>query len=163
MFAEVLAEAGASVVGIAPEYHCLTLQDFIEYSHEHFDVAVCSDVLEHVTNPQDFAALCCQLVKPGGCIVFSTIIRTIFSLLWNMILFEDVLGICARWLHRLYLCVKPEEVRQVTDRLNFRTVKTVGLVWQPLDFNFLNNAGKFNWIETWFTGCAYAILCKHQT
>lgn len=188
IFTEVLAENGASVVGIdvtksaiesasrhwteshsdfdatlkAPEYRCVTVQDYMKEKHEVFDIVVCSEVLEHVTEPQEFAALCCQLVKPGGCIVFSTINRTVFALLWNMIVFEDVLGICPRWLHRLYLCVKPEELRQVTDRLNFKTLKTTGLVWQPLSFNLLNNAGKSNWVDTTFTGCAYAVICRNE-
>lgn len=30
------------------------------------DLLICSNLLEHLTNPQEFATACCQLVKPGG-------------------------------------------------------------------------------------------------
>ncbi|GAV00530.1 hypothetical protein RvY_11363 [Ramazzottius varieornatus] len=182
---EALAKSGATVVGIdimapaigaakrhwnethdqqegviAPEYVCQSLASYVEEASGRFDVVVCSEVLEHVNNPRAFAALCCKLVRPGGCVVFTTVNRTIYSLLFCMILFEDVLGILPRWVHRLYLCVKPEEIREVTDKMNFKTVKTEGNLWMPLSLNILNNTAKMNYVPHWFTGLGYSVIAK---
>ena len=80
-----LARLGATVIGVdaTPEnievaqhhlshdptirnnvkYICGTAEDLVGTESEMFDAVVCSEVLEHVTNKEDFIATCVSLVK----------------------------------------------------------------------------------------------------
>ena len=45
-----------------------------------YDVVISLEVIEHVINAEDFVKTCCQLLNPGGVIIFSTLNRTVESL-----------------------------------------------------------------------------------
>ncbi len=85
-----LAKAGARITGIEPEADGRRLAremfkkrglfgDFIasagDLNPERFDIAVCSDVIEHVEDPRALLKEIHRLLKPGGRLVVTTPIR----------------------------------------------------------------------------------------
>ncbi|OQV18771.1 putative Ubiquinone biosynthesis O-methyltransferase [Hypsibius exemplaris] len=180
LLTEALAEGGATVTGIdiipsaigiavrhwaemghgpeepKPEYICKSVEAFAADRANTYDVVICSEVLEHVTDPEVFALHCCKLVRPGGCIIFTTINRTIWSLLGLIIIPEDVLGLVPRFLHRLYMCVKPEEVENALRKMNFQVMKKLGLL--PLPDGLTTQ--RVRWTTTPWTGMGFAMVAK---
>jgi len=176
---EALADAGATVTGVdmvpaaigiakrhwlegdhgtspTPEYVCKSVEALAKEREGRYDVVICSEVLEHVTEPEVFALHCCNLVRPGGHIIFTTVNRTIWSLLFTIILCEDVLGLIPRFLHRLHMCVKPEEVEQAVQLKNFNVVKTTGLAILPGGFS----AKDFQWVTWKWTGLNFIVIAQ---
>ncbi|MBF0399301.1 MAG: class I SAM-dependent methyltransferase [Magnetococcales bacterium] len=85
-----LVKAGAVVTGVEPEAagRQLAQQEFArrglpgrfvaqlaELADDSFDVAVCSDVIEHVEQPEQLLQEIRRVVKPGGMVVVTTPIR----------------------------------------------------------------------------------------
>lgn len=85
------AHAGASGLGI--DYRVATAEDLLVRG-ESFDVVCALEVVEHVPDPAEFVREVAGLVRPGGLALFSTLSRTLSSLLLGVIAAEHVL----RWL-----------------------------------------------------------------
>jgi len=140
----------------SPEYVCQAIEEFAAKRAGSFDVVICSEVLEHVTDPVAFAAHCCVLVRPGGCVVFTTINRTVWALLGAIILPEDVLGIIPRFCHHLHMCVTPGGIKRATDKMGFRVVKTTGLALVPMGLE----PRDVKWMPSPVTSLWYGLVAK---
>jgi 2-polyprenyl-6-hydroxyphenyl methylase / 3-demethylubiquinone-9 3-methyltransferase len=96
LLSESLARLGGQVTGIDPSaenvavaaqhaqgdpltrstlYEAATAEELVERG-EQFDVVCALEVVEHVNNVGDFVGTLCELVRPGGHLVMSTLNRT---------------------------------------------------------------------------------------
>jgi 2-polyprenyl-6-hydroxyphenyl methylase / 3-demethylubiquinone-9 3-methyltransferase len=96
LLSESLARLGGQVTGIDPSaenvavaaqhaqgdpltrsiaYEATTAEELVERG-EQFDVVCALEVVEHVNNVGDFVGTLCELVRPGGHLVMSTLNRT---------------------------------------------------------------------------------------
>jgi len=86
----LIAASGGIVTGVDPnefglelarrefKRRCLSgifLSSFEPVADNSFDAAVCSEVIEHVTDPDDLLTTIARVLKPGGIVVISTPIR----------------------------------------------------------------------------------------
>ena len=107
---EAMARRGGLVTGIdaSPEMlktaklHARESKLKITYSQSHaeafatkhareFDVVTCFEMIEHVPDPMQTLRALSQLVRPGGCLIISTINRTLKAYLGAVLVAEYIL------------------------------------------------------------------------
>lgn len=170
LLCEPLARLGATVTGVDPADESIAAaQDHaagqgldITYRAERaetlvdegarFDAVMVMEVVEHVPDVPAFVAMCVELVRPGGLMIFSTINRTLKSYALAIIGAEYVL----RWLpvgtHTWDRLVAPEELAGALERAGMVPADARGMIYNPLrdewsladdtDVNYLMSADK---------------------
>jgi 2-polyprenyl-6-hydroxyphenyl methylase/3-demethylubiquinone-9 3-methyltransferase len=149
ILAEPLARLGASVVGIDPadenvaaaklhaeksglviDYRVATAETLAD-AGERFDLAVASEVVEHVTDVGLFIRRCAEMVKPGGLMIVTTINRTLRSFALVIVGAEYIL----RWLpigtHRWDKFVAPDELEAAMEAGGLSVIDAKGAVYDP--------------------------------
>jgi 2-polyprenyl-6-hydroxyphenyl methylase/3-demethylubiquinone-9 3-methyltransferase len=150
LVAEPLTRLGARVTGIDPaadniaaatthaatsgleiDYRAVTAEE-LAASGASFDVVLCLEVVEHVTDPAAFIALAASLTRPGGLVLASTINRTMKAWLLAIVGAEYVL----RWLpagtHRWDRFVTPDEMARHMSAAGLSRISFEGMVYDPL-------------------------------
>ena len=130
LLSEPLARLGAQVVGIdasagnveAARRHAAASAVAVDYRHgepatqlrphEHFDVVLALEVVEHVADVAAFLRSAANSMAPGGLLVVSTLNRTWQSFVFAIIGAEYVLRLLPRGTHRWRQFVRPTELRQ---------------------------------------------------
>lgn len=164
ILSEPLTRLGATVTGLDPvqdsievatlhassddtikhrlNYVCGTVENLVENSADRYDVVVCSEVIEHVANPQTFVNSCFELVKDGGSMFFTTINRTSLSYAMAILMAEYVLNLVPRGIHDWNKFVTPKELSDMLKSLNCRVVSIQGYVFNPATkkWNYCSNS-----------------------
>jgi 2-polyprenyl-6-hydroxyphenyl methylase/3-demethylubiquinone-9 3-methyltransferase len=110
-----------------------------------FDSICALEILEHVSDPQDFINSCFKLIKPGGILFFSTINRTPISYLATIALAEHVLKWVPPGTHQYEKYITPFELEAFVLNAGGTVLDTTGMVYNP----FLNK-----WSLASGKGCA---------
>lgn len=154
LVSEPLARLGATVTGIdgATEllaiaarhagqqqlditYRPVLTSDLIKEKQQ-FDAVLALEVIEHVPDPAAFIADLTQLVRPGGCVILSTLNRTASSFAFGIVAAEYVM----RWLpagtHDWKAFLKPSELYTLCLEAGLTPQATKGLVYHPLSGEF---------------------------
>ena len=117
-------DAGEDVIEIAKlhaesqnlpnlRYLNATIQDHAAANKEKYDVVVSSEVLEHVTEKEDFVKHCVGCVKPGGSILMTTPNKTWLSWFHMIIVFEHVFRILPKGTHRYEMFIHIDELKEI--------------------------------------------------
>ncbi len=127
--AEALATRGADVTGIDPAAeaiaaakhhaaimgHAITYDtgvgEALPYDDASFDVVVCVDVLEHVSDLPRVLAEIARVLRPGGVFLFDTINRNPLARLATITVAEDILKLLPRGTHDPAMFITPSELR----------------------------------------------------
>ena len=138
-------DQGATNIGAAEKYaKKLELQDlhFKVTSLENFasgstkqdlyDIIICCEVIEHVTNPSAFLQNIVTLIKGGGILIFSTINKTIRSFINAIILAEYVLKMVPRGLHRWSQFLSPADLIKLMSAPQISLLDLSGITYQPM-------------------------------
>lgn len=141
--AEALDDRGAHVTGIDPaaeaiaaardHAHDRSIQydigvgEALPYSDGAFDVVVCVDVLEHVTDLQAVLDEVSRVLKPGGMFLFDTINRNPLARLATITIAEDVLRLLPKGTHDPDMFIKPSELRASLQAAGMKVGKLTGL------------------------------------
>ncbi len=132
--AEALSESGARVTGIDPAKEAVEaardharakgrdisydvgVGECLPYENEAFDIVVCVDVLEHVSDLVTVLAEVARVLKPGGVFLFDTINRNAFARFATITIAEYILGLLPKGTHDTSMFIKPAELNgQLTD------------------------------------------------
>lgn len=97
-----------------------------------FDAVCALEILEHVSDPQDFLYQCSQLVKPGGFLFFSTINRTPLSYIGTILLAEKVLGWVPNGTHSYEKYITPKELESYCVEAGITIYDTTGMIYNPI-------------------------------
>jgi len=96
-----------------------------------FDVVLNMEVIEHVADPELFMAASSSVLKENGCMVLSTMIRNIKSLLLGKVAAEYLL----RWLpvgtHDWKKFMKPSELARLVRPYGLEFTDLQGMVYNP--------------------------------
>lgn len=171
LLCEPLARLGARVKGIDPvpnsismardhasldpalsgrlTYECCTMEDLLA-AREQYDAVVASEVVEHVADVGLFIKQQCQLVKPGGVAVLTTINRTFTSYALAIFMAEYVLGLIQRGTHVWNMFVTPEELSAHLSAQGMKVEQVRGMSYNPV-YNC------WNWGYQWVN---YAIQAR---
>lgn len=126
--AEALAERGARVTGIDPAVKAIaaarrraeaTGQDIryvvgvgedLPHPDATFDIVVCVDVLEHVSDLEQVLTETRRVLKPGGLFFYDTINRTAVARFATITVAEDILRLLPKGTHDPQLFITPSEL-----------------------------------------------------
>ena len=150
LLSEPMARLGAAVLGADPstrnintagvhaveqelsiDYRALTAED-LAAAGERFDVILNMEVIEHVANPQAFAATCAAMLNPGGLMFVATLNRTLKSFGLAIIGAEYVLGWLPRGTHQWEKFITPEELSGWLTANGLEVLVQEGVVFHPL-------------------------------
>jgi 2-polyprenyl-6-hydroxyphenyl methylase/3-demethylubiquinone-9 3-methyltransferase len=142
------ARAHAAGEGLEIDYRCCSLEEMVEgrgqkvekknlpstfYSlSSKFDVITALEILEHVDSPAEFVKTAARLLKPGGVMIFSTINRTVKSLLLAKIAAEEILGIVPRGTHSWNQFIQPAELAEMVEGAALSVTDITGLAVNPM-------------------------------
>lgn len=152
---ESMAKQGANVIGIdmahaslqiarlhaletetKVEYQKVTAEQFASENTEQFDIVTCMEMLEHVPDPASIVKACCDLVKPGGSVYFSTINKTFKAYLMMILGAEHLLKWVPKGTHQYEKFIRPSVLLQAVDKTALNCEDLCGV-----EFNVL--AGEF--------------------
>jgi len=122
-----LLESGRQV-----EYRKVAVEELAGEQPEHYDVVTCMEMLEHVPDPNSVIGACAKLVKPGGCVFFSTLNRNPKSYLFAVIGAEYILKILPRGTHDYAKFIKPSELAQSCRNAGLCVDNIIGMSYNPL-------------------------------
>ena len=97
-----------------------------------YDVVTCMEMLEHVPNPQSVIQACCDMVKPGGFVFFSTINRNIKSFVHTILGAEYLLKMLPVGTHDHSKFIKPSELIALVDNTDLICKDALGITYNPL-------------------------------
>jgi len=138
-------DADGSAIAVAKEHskaHGLSVtyihgaaEDLVAQGKK-FDAVLALEIIEHVNNPSDFVALCAQLVKPNGKVIFSTPNRTWKSYALGIIVAERIIGWVPRGTHDWKKFIKPSELAALCNKADLDVCSAKGLAFDPLGGTF---------------------------
>jgi len=146
---EPLARLGAKVTGIdfapnnikAAKIHSKKNNLKIKYFYkdiekseldEKFDIILMFEVLEHLDNWKKTIKNIKKNLNKNGLIIISTINRNFFSKLFAINIAENILNWIPKGTHDYKKLIKPEELKIILAKENFRFNNIKGLVFDPL-------------------------------
>ena len=126
------ANEHAKQSGLNIDYQNTTAEDV----DDTFDIVLALEIVEHVSNIEDFVKACSKLVKPGGLIIFSTLNRTPKSFALGIIAAEYILRWVPRGTHSWRKFVKPSELAKAARHSGLKPGDITGLIYNPLKASF---------------------------
>jgi 2-polyprenyl-6-hydroxyphenyl methylase/3-demethylubiquinone-9 3-methyltransferase len=152
LLSEAMAKTGAQVKGIDlatkslrvaqlhaldagvtnVQYEEVSAEDLAQSTPEAFDVVTCMEMLEHVPDFASVVRACCDLVKPGGWVFFSTLNRNPKSYLFAILGAEYVLNLLPRGTHEYSKFIKPSELAQAYRACGLEHRGAKGLSYNPI-------------------------------
>lgn len=151
ILAEAMAGLGAEVTGIdlsekalkvaklhllesgrQVEYRLQSAESLAEERPQHYDVATCMEMLEHVPDPASTVAACAHLVKAGGWVFLSTLNRNPKSYLFAIVGAEYILDLLPRGTHDWARFIKPSELAAHARQAGLEPVRITGMTYNPL-------------------------------
>lgn len=151
ILSESMAQAGAQVIGLdisskslaIAKTHALSQKLIIHYILEtieehalkhtsYYDIVTCMELLEHVPDPKSIIHACSSVSKIDGSVFFSTINRTLKSLLFIIIGAEYILKLIPRGTHKFKKFITPSELLNWIDDTNLTVDNISGIYYQPI-------------------------------
>lgn len=101
-----------------------------------FDVVLALEIIEHVSEPQDFVESVSKLCKPGGLVIFSTLNRNPKSFLMGIVAAEHILRWVPRGTHSWKKFVRPSELSRMARQCSLSAKNITGLIYNPVKNDF---------------------------
>lgn len=127
------ATAHAAQSGLAIDYRAVTTADI----KTRFDVVLALEVIEHVSDTDQFMKEVAALVKPGGLVIVSTLNRTAKSYALGIVAAEYILRWVSPGTHNWKKFLKPSEVSRLMRAQGLTPKNIQGMVYHPLNKEFV--------------------------
>lgn len=147
--AEALDDRGAQVTGIDPAADAIAaarthaagrnitydvgVGEALPYINAQFDVVVCVDVLEHVSDLRQVLIEVMRVLKPGGMFFFDTINRNPVARLAAITFAEDIMRVLPKGTHDPDMFIKPAELMAQLEEIGMRVGEVTGLGPRGID------------------------------
>ena len=155
ILAEAMAEHGAEVTGIdmaeqsleiarmhllesglKVDYQQSTAEQFaLDHPHQ-FDVITCLEMLEHVPDPASILQAAAGLVKADGCIVLSTLNRSVKSFALAIVAAEYIMNMLPRGTHEYEKFLKPSELARAARQAALEVRDITGMSYNPISRHY---------------------------
>jgi len=126
----------ASQKGLLVDYRALSTEQLARQQPASFDIVACMEVLEHVPRPQAVVRACARLLKPGGQAFFSTIDRSLKSLLFVILGAEYILRLLPIGSHTYRALIRPDELLLWARENGLQFVRHAGVSYNLLARKF---------------------------
>ena len=113
-------------------YKKITVEELAKEQAEKFDVVTCMEMLEHVPDPSSIIKSCCDLVKPGGKVFFSTINRNPKSFALAIVGAEYVLNMLPKGTHEYAKFIRPSELETWAREAGLHLDNIIGMTYNPI-------------------------------
>lgn len=156
ILAESMAKQGADVIGIdmaeaslqvarlhaletaaKVDYQKMTAEQFASEHAGQFDIVTCMEMLEHVPDPASIIQACCDLVKPGGTVYFSTINKTFKAYLMMILGAEHLLKWVPKGTHEYEKFIRPSILLEAIDKTKLSCEDLCGVEFNLLAAEFI--------------------------
>lgn len=127
-----VAKSHAKSQGLEINYICGDAADI----KDKYDVVMALEIIEHVSDINEFIKICVSLLKPDGLLIMSTINRTPKSYALGIIAAEYILRWVPRGTHSWKKFVKPSEIAKQASKHNLTPHNITGLIFNPLNNEF---------------------------
>ena len=142
---EAIAKRGGRVTGIDPAEKAIEAArehavaegldirydtgfgESLPYEDDAFDIVVCVDVLEHVSDRPKVLAEIARVIRPGGTFCLDTINRNPLARLAAITVAEDVLRLLPKGTHDPDMFIRPDELAAELRKAGFDVGDFVGL------------------------------------
>lgn len=101
----------------------------LEERNKNYDLVICSEVLEHVDDPNEFINSLSKKIKNNGLLIVSTINRTKKSKLFAIYIAEYLLKIMPRGTHSWDKFITPAEMRRYCAKANLELIDSKGMIF----------------------------------
>jgi len=118
------------------DYQKVLVEEFASQHPDHFDVVTCMEMLEHVPNPASIIQACCDMVKPGGTVYFSTINKTFKAYLMMILGAEHVLKWVPKGTHEYEKFIRPSLLLADIDNTALKCDDLCGVEYSPFSNGF---------------------------
>ncbi|MGR9054165.1 MAG: bifunctional 2-polyprenyl-6-hydroxyphenol methylase/3-demethylubiquinol 3-O-methyltransferase UbiG [Gammaproteobacteria bacterium] len=122
--------------GVTAHYRKISAEALAEEQPEGFDHVTCMEMLEHVPDPASIVSACARLVKPGGCVFFSTLNRKPKAFLLAIVAAEHVLKMIPKGTHDYKTFIKPSELSGWARAAGLEIKAMAGIEYNPFGKNF---------------------------
>ncbi|MGZ3305747.1 MAG: bifunctional 2-polyprenyl-6-hydroxyphenol methylase/3-demethylubiquinol 3-O-methyltransferase UbiG [Asticcacaulis sp.] len=126
------ARAHAAQSGLDIRYLNSTVEQLAASGEVLYDVVLCMEVIEHVTDPEAFLRTCAALVKPGGVMFCATLNRTLKAHALAIVGAEYVLRWLPRGTHDWNKFLHPEEILGFLAGTGLAADTPIGVSYNPL-------------------------------
>jgi 2-polyprenyl-6-hydroxyphenyl methylase/3-demethylubiquinone-9 3-methyltransferase len=135
------AAAHAAGQSLALTYRCTTAEE-LAASGVRFDIVTALEIVEHVPDPQGFLKTACDLVRPGGLIVVSTLNRSLPGFVLGKVTAEYILRAVPPGTHDFAKFLKPGEVASAFAAAGVAAGEPVGITFDPRTARFALTPGR---------------------
>ena len=146
------ASAHATQGGLDIRYLNRTVEQLADEGEVLYDVVLCMEVIEHVTDPEAFLKTCASLVKPGGILFCATLNRTLKSRALAIVGAEYILRWVPAGTHDWNKFLHPSEIHEFLQDTPLTPEKAVGVTYNPL---------RDKWILSDDTAVNYMVVAKY--
>lgn len=122
-------------------YQKITAEEFASLHPEQFDVVTCMEMLEHVPDPASIIKACCDMVKPGGTVYFSTINKNFKAYMMMIVGAEHLLKWVPKGTHEYEKFIRPSLLLADIDKTSLKCDDLCGVEYSPFTggFNITKN------------------------
>ncbi|MCL1037936.1 bifunctional 2-polyprenyl-6-hydroxyphenol methylase/3-demethylubiquinol 3-O-methyltransferase UbiG [Shewanella corallii] len=127
-----VARLHALEAGVNINYIKNTAESHRDEHKQQYDVVTCMEMLEHVPDPQSVIQACCDMVKPGGWVFFSTINRNLRSYVETILGAEYLLKMLPIGTHDHAKFIRPSELMALVDNTDLLCRDAHGITYNPI-------------------------------
>lgn len=143
------ARLHAAASGVDVIYEVTQVAEFAAQHPDRFDIVTCLELLEHVPDPGALLGDCLRLLRPGGCLVVSTINRNPAAYLGTVVAAEYLLRLLPRGTHDYQRFIRPSELARFAREAGGRLAHIEGIRYLPgLDIAQACRSTRMNYIAT---------------
>ena len=147
------AKLHAEQTGLEIDYRFIALEDLVKEDPMPFDVVLNMEILEHVTDPEEFILTSALLVREGGLMFCSTLNRTLKAFGMAILGAEYLMRWLPKGTHQYAKFIRPEEMTRMLRDAGLTPDTPVGMSYNPL---------KSSWAITEDTSVNYLVKAQNN-
>lgn len=149
-----IAQQHCKQQGLHIKYEVDAIETHATNNEEKYDAVIASEVLEHVTQKEDFIEACMKCLKPSGSFFITTMNKTTLAHICGIHLAENVFKLVPKQTHHFDKFIKPHELQLILHSNNCRTELIHGMF-----YNIFTNT--WSWCsDTSINYCLHGIKLK---